>query len=138
MNVDPALQFVLYSEDRADAVQGFAVLREVLYGMLRYLCPTVKTNHVRALPIEPTGATRICGSYWKERDSARPGAQEHRRQLIRAAATEIKLGRVVFFHVDADDVYTALGACANACVHWPRFRGDLATVLGSVDGSTRC
>lgn len=134
MNVDPALQFVLYSEDRADAGQDFAVLREVLLGMLRYVCPAVKTNHVRMLPIRPAGATRICGSFWKERDSARPGAQGHRRELIRAVATEIRLGRVVFFHIDADSVYAERDACAHACVHWPRFRGDVATVLGSVDG----
>lgn len=133
MNVEPALQFVLYSEDRADAAKDFPVLREVLLGMLKYVCPAVKTNHVLCLPIQ-TGKTRICGSFWKERDSERPGSQELRRTLIRAVATEIKRGRVVFFHVDADAVYADRNACENARIHWPRFRGDVTTVLGSFDG----
>lgn len=131
MNVEPALQFVLYSEDRADAVQDFAVLREVLRGMLKYVRPAAKTNHILLWPIE-TGSKRICGSFWKEKDSPRPGAQELRRELIRAVATEIRRGRVVFFHVDADAVYAERNTCAHACTHWPRFRGDVTTVLASV------
>jgi len=33
VSVGPAIEFVLYSEDRADADADFALLREVLLGM---------------------------------------------------------------------------------------------------------
>ncbi len=50
---EPALTFVLYSEDRADADRDFEVLREVLLGMLQQICPELKTNHIR---VEPAAA----------------------------------------------------------------------------------
>jgi hypothetical protein len=126
---EPAIEFVLYSEDRADADADFAALREVLLGMLGLVCPAVKTNHVRISPVQPVRKQRICGSYWKDRESAKAGAQQHRRELIRAVATELRLGRVVFFHVDADAVYRERERCAHLCEQWPRFRRDVGSVL---------
>lgn len=130
---EPALTFVLYSEDRADADRDFEVLREVLLGMLQQICPELKTNHIRVEPAQPARKERVCGSFWKTKPKAelRPaaGAQELRRRLIRDVATALKLGRVVFFHVDADDVWAARMRCANACEHWPAFSRDVLAVL---------
>lgn len=124
------IEFVLYSEDRADAERDFSLLREVLFGMLKLVCPEVKTNHVQALPVRPVNKQRICGSFWKVGKSSRDaGAQQIRRELIRAVAAELSLGRVVFFHVDADAVYAARGRCENAGVHWPRFQQDVGRAL---------
>jgi hypothetical protein len=36
---------------------------------------------------------------------------------------------VVFFHVDADDVWAARARCANACEHWPLFTEGVLAVL---------
>lgn len=132
MRVEPAISFVLYSEDGADARNDFAALREVLMGMLRHVCPAVKTNHVRVLPVS-VRAGRVSGSWWKQRDSGKPGAQALRRELIGAVATEIRLGRVVFFHVDADGVYRDRAACPSLCEHWPQFRKDVAAKLRAAD-----
>lgn len=127
----PAIQFVLYSEDRADANSDFAVLRELLRGMLKHLRADVKLNHVRIAPVEPVREKRVCGSHWKATPWAKsPGAQEARRGLVRAVATELRLGRVVFFHVDADAVWSQRKTCENAREHWPRFIRDVQTVLG--------
>lgn len=136
VSVGPAIEFVLYSEDRADADADFALLREVLLGMLRLVCPAVKTNHVRISPVQPVRKDRICGAYWKDRESARAGAQEHRRALIKAVATELRLGRVVFFHVDADAVYRDRERCAHMCEQWPRFRRDVGSVLARPGAAT--
>lgn len=126
----PAIRFVLYSEDRADANQDFTVLREVLLGMLKYLQADLKTNHVLITPVQPILKQRICGSYWKvTAKTTDPGAQRYRRELIRAVATEIRLGRVVFFHVDADEVWGQRDKCSHACEHWPRFWRDVQTML---------
>jgi len=57
--------------------------------------------------------------------------------LIRAVAAELSLGRVVFFHVDADTVYAARNRCENACVHWPRFQQDVERALQSGKGAVR-
>lgn len=130
MSTPAAIEFVLYSEDRADAERDFALLREVLFGMLKLVDPDVKTNHVRAMPVQPVNKQRICGSFWKVGKSSRDaGAQQIRRELIRAVAAELSLGRVVFFHVDADAVYAARGRCENAGVHWPRFQQDVERAL---------
>lgn len=129
---EPALTFVLYSEDRADADRDFAVIRELLLGMLRHICPELKTNHIRIEPTQPIRSERVCGSFWKTTPGAAPGAQELRRRLIRDVATALRLGRLVFFHVDADDVWAARSRCANACRHWPAFTKDVRTVLSHV------
>jgi hypothetical protein len=126
----PAIQFVLYSEDRADANQDFTVLREVLLGMLKHLRADIKTNHVRITPVQPVRKDRICGSYWKVTAKATdPGAQQSRRNLIRDVATAIRLGRVVFFHIDADVIWSRRDACKHACEHWPRLCRDVQAVL---------
>lgn len=126
----PAIRFVLYSEDRADANQDFTVLREVLRGMLKHLRADLKMNHVRIDPVQPVARERICGSYWKVTARATdPGAQHFRRSLIRDVATAIRLGRIVFFHVDADAIWSRRDACENACEHWPRFCRDVQAVL---------
>jgi hypothetical protein len=126
----PAIEFVLYSEDRADANQDFTVLREILLGMLKHLRADLKTNHVRITPVQPVRRDRICGSYWKVTAKATdPGAQKHRRNLIRDIATAIRLGRVVFFHVDADVIWSRRDACEHACEHWPRLCRDVEAVL---------
>lgn len=125
----PALACALYSEDRADAGQDFAALRELLLGMLQQLKPGLKTNHITIEPAQPARKDRVCGSFWKERPSARPGAQESRRRLIRDVAAAIKLGRLVFFHVDADAVWADRGRCENAGEHWQLFVRDVLTVL---------
>lgn len=131
MSQEPAIRFVLYSEDRADANEDFAVLRQVLLGMLRRVCAGVKTNHVRIEPVQPVREGRICGSYWKEH-AAKPGAQQHRRELIRDVVTALLRGRVVFFHVDADAVYSARERCEHLRSHWPRFQRDVRSVLAGV------
>lgn len=127
--VAPALACALYSEDRADAGQDFAVLHELLLGMLQQLEPGLKTNHIKIEPAQPVRKERVCGSFWKERPSARPGAQESRRRLIKDVAAAIRLGRLVFFHVDADAVWAERARCEHAGVHWPRFVHDVLTVL---------
>jgi len=129
-NQGPAIRFVLYSEDRADANDDFAVLREILLGMLKHLRPDIKTNHVAITPVQPVPKERVCGSYWKVTNKATdPGAQQFRRNLIRDVATAIHLGRVVFFHVDADAIWSRRDACEHACEHWPRFCRDVQAVL---------
>jgi len=134
----PAIRFVLYSEDRADANQDFTVLREVLLGMLKHLRADLKTNHVLITPVQPVPKERICGSYWKVTARATdPGAQQFRQNLIRAVATEIRLGRVVFFHVDADAIWSRRDACEHACEHWPRFCRDVQAVLDQARASDK-
>ncbi|MBL9102631.1 MAG: hypothetical protein JNL82_16920 [Myxococcales bacterium] len=133
MSAEPAITFVLYSEDGADAKNDFAALREVLFGMLRHVCPAVKSNHVEVLPVQPVRSARISGSHWKQRERGRPGEKALRRELIRAVATELKLGRVVFFHVDADEVYLERETCASLVEHWPRFKRDVAAMLATAD-----
>lgn len=134
----PAIQFVLYSEDRADANQDFTVLREVLLGMLKHLRADLKTNHVLITPVQPVPKQRICGSYWKvTARSTDPGAQQFRRDLIRDVATAIRLGRVVFFHVDADAIWSRRDACEHLCEHWPRFFRDVRAVLEQAPASAR-
>lgn len=126
----PAIRFVLYSEDRADANLDFAVLREILRGMLKHLRADLKMNHVRVDPAQPVAKERICGSYWKvTRKATDPGAQQFRRDLIRDVATAIRLGRIVFFHVDADATWSRRESCENAREHWPRFCRDVQAVL---------
>lgn len=126
----PAIQFVLYSEDRADANQDFAVLREILLGMLKHLRADLKTNHVFIKPLAPVPSQRICASHWKTTAKAKcPRVQQYRRDLIIDVATEIRLGRVVFFHVDADEIWSRRDTCPNACDHWPRSCRDVQTVL---------
>lgn len=128
----PALRVVLYSEDRADADRDFSVLREVLLGMLQQVTPDVKTQHIKVEPVQPVRRDRVCGSFWKARTRAEPGAQELRRRLVRDVATALRLGAVVFFHVDADEVWARRGACATLQEHWPRFARDVQTVLRNV------
>lgn len=136
----PAIRFVLYSEDRADANQDFSVLREILRGMLRHLRADLKMNHVRIDPVQPVSRERICSSYWKVTPrSTDPGAQQFRRNLVRDVATAIRLGRVVFFHVDADTVWSRRDRCENERDHWPRFCRDVQTVLAAAaTSSTPC
>lgn len=132
---EPALTFALYSEDLADARHEFAVLEEVLLGMLQHICPELKTNHIKREPAQEGRKERVCGSFWKEKPGSKPGSQELRRRLIRDVATAVQRGRVVFFHVDADDVWAARARCANACEHWPLFLRDVLAVLHRVGSS---
>jgi len=62
---------------------------------------------------------RVSGSEWKSTPGAQRGAQERRRRLVRDVATALKRGRVVFFHVDADEVWERRARCPNVCEHWP-------------------
>ena len=126
---EPALMIALYSEDRTDADSDFAVLRELVYGMLQQVSPELKTNHVKLEPAQPARPERVCGSYWKVTDRAEAGAQERRRRLIRDVAAALRLGRVVVFHVDADEVWARRRQCANVQEHWPRFARDIQTTL---------
>src|SRR5690606_38611614 len=53
-------------------------------------------------------------------------SQRLRRSLLRAVATELALGKVVFFHVDADVTWAErVRGCENLNEHWPRFCGDV-------------
>lgn len=131
-----AIRFDLYSEDRADANQDFTVLRELLLGMLKHLRADLKTNHVDIQPVQgPHQKKRACGSDWKITDkaAAKPGAQQFRRDLIQDVVTAIRLGRVVFFHVDADAVWSRRDTCEHWCDHWPRFRRDVENVLNQLE-----
>lgn len=125
----PALTIALYSEDRTDADSNFAVLREIVYGMLQQVASDLKTNHVKLEPAQPVRTERVSGSYWKVTGRAEAGAQERRRRLIRDVAAALRLGRVVVFHVDADEVWSRRGQCANVHEHWPRFTRDVRTTL---------
>lgn len=106
---EPALRFALYSEDRGE--QSPDTLEHLLRGMLRLIAPAAKTNHLKFEPLLPP-ETKIHGNHWKTRDFARD-AQRLRRKLIEAVATELALGRVVFFHVDADAVWAEVERCEN-------------------------
>lgn len=127
--VDPTLTVALYSEDRSDADGDFAVLRELVYGMLQQIVPDLKTNHVTLEPAQPVRKERISGSYWKVTNRGEAGAQERRRRLIRDVAAALRLGRVVVFHVDADEVWAARASCRNIGEHWPHFFRDVQTTL---------
>lgn len=124
---EPAVCFVLYSEDSAgDALE---VLRHVLRGMLKLVCPDVKMNHVR---FEPTldVEERVSGSLWKTRERSRE-AQRLRRLLVGKVAVALARGKIVFFHVDADVPWKAgANACENLQVHWPRFCADVIAAGG--------
>lgn len=96
-NFVPAIRFVLYSEDRADANRDFAVLREILRGMLKLLRTDLKMNHVHIAPVRPVAAGRICGSYWKVTAAAKdPGAQQLRRDLIAPSPPRFASGESSF------------------------------------------
>jgi hypothetical protein len=131
----PALVCALYSEDRADAGQQFGTLEAVVRSMLRLVEERVKTNHIAFRPV----ARDIPGTYWKLKKGKDVGAQQRRRDLLRAVATELLLGRVMFFHVDGDCTW----AERKGALVWDeleRFRGDLPNAaagaqIGSLDES---
>lgn len=84
----------------------------------------MKTNHLRFEPVLPPD-TRISGNFWKSRETSRD-SQRLRRILLGALATELALGRIVFFHVDADATWTPSQkkGCENQ-EHWRRFCDDV-------------
>jgi hypothetical protein len=126
----PAITFVLYSEDSAR--DSLATVEQLLRGMLRRVCDSVKMNHVRIEPALPA-EDRVSGSFWKSREKSRDG-QRLRRLLVRAVARHLALGKIVFFHVDADAVWAGWRSCENLNEHWPRFCADVLTVLGRAEG----
>jgi hypothetical protein len=121
----PAITFVLYSEDGAR--DSLATVEQLLLGMLRQVCPAVKTNHVQREPALPA-EDRVSGSFWKTRGRS-CDSQRLRRLLIGHVATALALGKVVFFHVDADAVWAERHDCESSGEHWPRFCKDVLTVL---------
>lgn len=121
----PALTFCLYSEDRSDANQGFRTIEAVLRGMLMLINPDTKSNHLRFEPTQTEPGRRICGSHWKVGGKAKTGGQHHRRLLIKDVATALARGRVVFFHVDGDMIWSAKDN-AEVWAHLDRLRTDLA------------
>jgi hypothetical protein len=132
----PALVCALYSEDRADASRSFGTLEQIVRGMLRLVEEHAKTNHIDFKPV----ARDIPGTYWKVTSkSTDVGAQQKRRDLLRAVATELRLGCVMFFHVDGDRPW-AEREQAPVRGDLERFRRDLRSVaahaqLGSLDES---
>lgn len=130
---EPALRFVLYSEDRDE--RALETLEHLLRGMLKLIVPAAKTNHLAFEPVLPTD-TKIHGNHWKTRDSVRD-AQRLRRKLIAAVATELLRGRVVFFHIDADAVWADVKReqCENKREHWPRFCRDVLTTCSHGKGT---
>lgn len=127
----PALVCALYSEDLADARQKFGTLEQIVRDMLVFVEERVKTNHLKFSPV----ARDISGTYWKvTKKSEDVGAQQKRRDLLRAIATELRLGRVVLFHVDGDDTWSKREG-AEVCAHLERFRRDLLTADRQVPGS---
>jgi hypothetical protein len=119
----PALACRLYSEDRADAEQGFAVLEHVVRGMLRLVEARVKTNHIAFKPV----GRGIPGSYWKAARSKEIGARQKRTTLLQDIATELLRGHIVFFHVDGDCTW-AESRRASVWDELKRFRRDLCAV----------
>jgi hypothetical protein len=113
----PALVCSLYSEDGADPERE--TLKRIVLGMLRLVEEHVKTNHIDFKPV----ARDIPGSYWMEKKD-KTGAQQKRRDLLRAVATELLLGRVMFFHVDGDRTW-AERKTAPVWRELERFRRDL-------------
>jgi hypothetical protein len=127
----PALVCALYSEDLADARQKFGTLEQIVRDMLVFVEERVKTNHLKFSPVAPD----ISGTYWKVTTKSKDvGAQQKRRNLLRAIATELIRGRVMFFHVDGDDIWSKREG-AEVCAHLERFRRDLLTTGRQVPGS---
>ncbi|MDC0718004.1 hypothetical protein [Nannocystis bainbridge] len=126
---EPAIRFVLYSEDRAgDALQ---TLEHLLRGMLKHMEPALKSNHVLVEPVLPA-QERVSGSYWKSYD-----AQRLRRLLVGAVARALALGKIVFFHVDADAVWSGgWRGCEHLSEHWPRFCADVLRLLQASKSAT--
>jgi hypothetical protein len=129
----PALVCSLYSEDRADAKRK--TLEQIVRGMLRLVEEHVKTNHIDFKPV----ASDIPGSYWMQKKDE-TGAQQKRRDLLRAVATELLLGRVMFFHVDGDRTW-AESKLAPVWGELERFRHDLPNAaanakIGRLDEGT--
>lgn len=128
---DPALVCALYSEDLADARQGFRTLEQIVRGMLVLIEDRAKTNHLKFSPV----ARDISGTYWKVTTRRKDvGAQQKRRDLVRAIATELRLGRVVLFHVDGDCRWSERKG-AQVWDELARFRRDLLTVARQAPGS---
>ena len=139
----PALVFCLYSEDRSDANQGFPTIEAVLRCMLTLVNPDTKSNHLRFEPTQKesgedfkkTSKRRVCGSDWKVQPRARAGDQNRRRQLIQDVTTALARDRVVFFHVDGDEIWSAQDT-AEVWTHLDRFRRDLAGAAGQMKKGT--
>lgn len=122
----PAIRFVLYTED--SAVQSLETIGHLLRSMLKQVCSPVKLNHVEIEPVLPP-AERVSGSLWKSSERSRD-SQRRRRLLIRAVARALELGKVVFFHVDADAIWLRFEDCENLQRHWPRFCADVLAAWG--------
>ena len=126
-----ALVCGLYSEDRADAKRDFAALEQIVLGMLRLVEEHAKLKLVAFQAV----ARGVSGSYWKTKKSKDIGARLKRTTLLQEIATELRRGRVLFFHVDGDCAWKQ-SKRAPVWDELDRFRRDLLTVSRQVPGSS--
>lgn len=118
------LVFALYSEDARATTTDFAALREILYGMLALLAPGHDPAAIRTEPAQ-SRERRLSGGEWKAGPGATPMGRRRRALLVNDIRTQIERGYLVFFHVDADAVWSQREQ-ASVRRELERLRRDLA------------
>ena len=98
------LVVALYSEDRRATTTDFAALREILHGMLGLLAPGHDPATIRTEPAQALEG-RLAGGEWKAGRGATPMGRRRRALLVHDIRTQIERGHLVFFHIDADEVW---------------------------------
>lgn len=106
MSAAPSAPLVvtLYSEDRRAADRDFEPQREILLGMLGLVAP-FRDDAIETRPAQPIRAQRVCGSYWKKGKCANGPDKNKRRELIAHISDQLWKRRLVFFHIDADEIW---------------------------------